>query len=105
MHISDIEGEFVPRKGDTVSYRACPIPPRFEKLQASLSGLISHYFRYIWFYKTLQLIQTSTFLQAVHIHIVDFGEGDGTPHRRWENPETPEELEEEKSIKSLPYDV
>ena len=43
--------------------------------------------------------------QAVHIHIVDFGEGDGTPHRRWENPETPEELEEEKSIKSLPYDV
>ena len=36
MHISDIEGEYVPRKGDTVSYRACPIPPRFEKLQASL---------------------------------------------------------------------
>ena len=40
MHISDIEGEFVPRKGDTVSYRACPIPPRFEKLQASLNVLI-----------------------------------------------------------------
>ena len=35
MHISDIEGEYVPRKGDAVSYRACPIPPRFEKLQAS----------------------------------------------------------------------
>jgi len=75
MHISDIEGEYVPRKGDTVSYRACPIPPRFEKLQ------------------------------AVHVHIVDFAEGDGVPHRKWENPETPEELEEEKSIKSLPYDV
>ena len=40
MHISDIEGEFVPRKGDTVSYRACPIPPRFEKLQVSLNILI-----------------------------------------------------------------
>ena len=40
MHISDIEGEFVPRKGDTVSYRACPIPPRFEKLQASINVLI-----------------------------------------------------------------
>ena len=45
------------------------------------------------------------FIQAVHVHIVDFAEGDGVPHRKWENPETPEELEEEKSIKSLPYDV
>ncbi len=72
MHISDIEGEFVPRRGDRVSFRACPIPPRFEKFQ------------------------------AVHVHIINF-----TPevHHRWEMPETPEELEEDKQIHSLPYDV
>ncbi len=35
VHISDIEGEFVPRKGDRVSYRLCPIPPRFDKFQVS----------------------------------------------------------------------
>ena len=51
------------------------------------------------------LIGRTSMKKDKHIHIVDFCEGDGTPHRRWENPETPEELEEEKSIKSLPYDV
>nr|ACO10456.1 Cold shock domain-containing protein C2 [Caligus rogercresseyi]ACO11708.1 Cold shock domain-containing protein C2 [Caligus rogercresseyi] len=34
MHISDIEGEFVPRRNDTVQFKVCPIPPRFEKFQA-----------------------------------------------------------------------
>lgn len=34
MHISDIEGEYIPRKGDRVRYRVCPMPPRFDKPQA-----------------------------------------------------------------------
>jgi len=34
VHISDIEGEFVPETGDVVSYQMCPIPPKFEKQQA-----------------------------------------------------------------------
>ena len=34
MHISDIEGEYIPRKGDTVRYRICPMPPQFNKFQA-----------------------------------------------------------------------
>lgn len=34
VHISDIEGEYVPREGDEVKYRLCPIPPKFEKDQA-----------------------------------------------------------------------
>lgn len=34
VHISDIEGEFVPLPGDAVSYRLCAIPPKFEKHQA-----------------------------------------------------------------------
>ena len=73
MHISDIEGEYVPRRGDSVSFRLCPIPPRFEKFQ------------------------------AVHVHLTDnFSPGS---HQRWEMPETPEELEEERQIKTLPYDV
>lgn len=72
MHISDIEGEFVPRRGDKVSFRLCPIPPRFEKFQ------------------------------AVHVHLLNF---DPESHRRWEMPETPEEIEEEKRMKTLPYDV
>lgn len=29
-----IEGEYVPRPGDEVKYRLCPIPPKFEKTQA-----------------------------------------------------------------------
>lgn len=33
MHISDIEGEFIPRKGDRVQYQVCPMPPRFDKPQ------------------------------------------------------------------------
>lgn len=34
VHISDVEGEFVPLPGDEVQYRLCPIPPKFEKNQA-----------------------------------------------------------------------
>lgn len=34
VHISDIEGEYVPIPGDEVSYRLCTIPPKFEKTQA-----------------------------------------------------------------------
>lgn len=34
VHISDIEGEFIPQPGDKVRYRLCPIPPKFEKFQA-----------------------------------------------------------------------
>ncbi len=34
MHISDIEGEYIPRKGDKVKFRLCPMPPKFDKFQA-----------------------------------------------------------------------
>jgi len=34
VHISDIEGEYVPREGDEVTFRICPIPPKLEKSQA-----------------------------------------------------------------------
>ncbi|KAK4872490.1 hypothetical protein RN001_014519 [Aquatica leii] len=34
VHVSDVEGEFVPLPGDIVKYRLCPIPPKFEKYQA-----------------------------------------------------------------------
>ncbi|XP_061555987.1 calcium-regulated heat-stable protein 1 [Phycodurus eques] len=34
VHISDIEGEYVPVEGDEVSYKLCSIPPKFEKVQA-----------------------------------------------------------------------
>nr|ACO11946.1 Cold shock domain-containing protein C2 [Lepeophtheirus salmonis] len=34
MHISDIEGEYVPRRDCQVKFKVCPIPPRFEKFQA-----------------------------------------------------------------------
>lgn len=34
VHISDIEGEYVPIEGDEVSYKICSIPPKFEAVQA-----------------------------------------------------------------------
>ncbi|KAJ8251116.1 hypothetical protein GJAV_G00217460 [Gymnothorax javanicus] len=34
VHISDIEGEYVPVAGDEVSYKICSIPPKNEKVQA-----------------------------------------------------------------------
>jgi len=33
IHISDVESEFVPKTGDKVSYRLCPIPPKFDRFQ------------------------------------------------------------------------
>lgn len=34
VHVSDIDGEYVPRVGDEVSFRLIPIPPKREKFQA-----------------------------------------------------------------------
>lgn len=34
VHISDIEGEYIPLPGDGVKYRMFPIPPKYEKHQA-----------------------------------------------------------------------
>lgn len=34
VHISDVEGEYVPVEGDEVSYKLCSIPPKHEKVQA-----------------------------------------------------------------------
>lgn len=41
FHISDIEGEYIPRPGDEVRYRLCPIPPKEEKFQAVHVELIN----------------------------------------------------------------
>ncbi|KAB7498941.1 Cold shock domain-containing protein [Armadillidium nasatum] len=36
-----IEGEYVPLKGDEVTYRLCPIPPKREKFQATHVKIIN----------------------------------------------------------------
>ncbi|XP_072125617.1 calcium-regulated heat-stable protein 1 [Mobula birostris] len=41
VHISDIEGEYVPVEGDEVSYKVCLIPPKNEKKQA-VEVVITH---------------------------------------------------------------
>ncbi|XP_078414830.1 calcium-regulated heat-stable protein 1 [Cetorhinus maximus] len=41
VHISDIEGEYVPMEGDEVSYKVCSIPPKNEKKQA-VEVVITH---------------------------------------------------------------
>nr|XP_033785267.1 cold shock domain-containing protein C2 isoform X1 [Geotrypetes seraphini] len=41
VHISDIEGEYVPVEGDEVSYKMCPIPPKNQKFQA-VEVVITH---------------------------------------------------------------
>ncbi|XP_050544472.1 cold shock domain-containing protein CG9705-like [Daktulosphaira vitifoliae] len=41
VHISDIEGEYVPLPGDHVRYRLCPVPPKFEKVQATHVEIIN----------------------------------------------------------------
>lgn len=41
VHISDIDSDYVPRKGDKVSYRMCPFPPKFEKYQAVNVRIVS----------------------------------------------------------------
>jgi len=69
VHVSDIDSQWVPLKGDQVSYRLCPIPPKFEKFQA-VNVNISH--------------------------MVDL------PHKRWDNPETPDEIQLEESASHPP---
>lgn len=72
MHISDIDGEYIPRKGDKVKFRTCPMPPKFDKFQ------------------------------AVHIQIVDFTPEVHHRWAEKETPEELEEdrqaLEEEKKM-------
>ncbi|XP_046894864.1 calcium-regulated heat-stable protein 1 [Hypomesus transpacificus] len=34
VHISDIDGEYVPVEGDEVSYKICSLPPKCDKVQA-----------------------------------------------------------------------
>ncbi|KAG7491506.1 hypothetical protein MATL_G00004440 [Megalops atlanticus] len=41
VHISDIEGEYVPMEGDEVTYKVCPIPPKNLKIQA-VEVVITH---------------------------------------------------------------
>ncbi|TSY41744.1 Cold shock domain-containing protein C2 [Bagarius yarrelli] len=41
VHISDIEGEYVPAEGDEVTYKVCPIPPKNQKVQA-VEVVITH---------------------------------------------------------------
>ncbi|KAL2100697.1 hypothetical protein ACEWY4_002458 [Coilia grayii] len=41
VHISDIEGEYVPVEGDEVTYKVCPIPPKCVKIQA-VEVVITH---------------------------------------------------------------
>ncbi|KAM9305817.1 calcium-regulated heat-stable protein 1 [Gastrophryne carolinensis] len=41
LHISDIEGEYVPTEGDEVTYKLCTVPPKNEKTQA-VEVVITH---------------------------------------------------------------
>ncbi|MBN3302446.1 CSDC2 protein, partial [Amia calva] len=41
VHISDIEGEYVPIEGDEVTYKVCPVPPKNQKIQA-VEVVITH---------------------------------------------------------------
>lgn len=41
VHISDIEGEYVPMEGDEVTYKVCPVPPKNLKVQA-VEVVITH---------------------------------------------------------------
>ncbi|XP_037134346.1 cold shock domain-containing protein C2a [Syngnathus acus] len=41
VHVSDIEGEYVPMEGDEVTYKVCPIPPKMQKIQA-VEVVITH---------------------------------------------------------------
>ncbi|XP_016402212.1 cold shock domain-containing protein C2-like [Sinocyclocheilus rhinocerous] len=34
VHVSDIEGEYVPVEGDEVTYKVCAVPPKNVKVQA-----------------------------------------------------------------------
>ncbi|XP_053713070.1 cold shock domain-containing protein C2a [Synchiropus splendidus] len=41
VHVSDVEGEYVPMEGDEVTYKVCPIPPKNQKIQA-VEVVITH---------------------------------------------------------------
>uniref|UniRef100_A0A8C6SIK7 Cold shock domain containing C2, RNA binding a n=1 Tax=Neogobius melanostomus TaxID=47308 RepID=A0A8C6SIK7_9GOBI len=41
VHISDIDGEYVPMEGDEVTYKVCPVPPKNQKVQA-VDVVITH---------------------------------------------------------------
>ncbi|XP_012680440.1 cold shock domain-containing protein C2 isoform X2 [Clupea harengus] len=41
VHISDIEGEYVPVEGDEVTYKVCRVPPKNLKIQA-VDVVITH---------------------------------------------------------------
>ncbi|XP_058877049.1 cold shock domain-containing protein C2-like [Acipenser ruthenus] len=41
VHISDIEGEYVPIEGDEVTYKVCSVPPKNQKIQA-VEVVITH---------------------------------------------------------------
>ncbi|RLW00081.1 hypothetical protein DV515_00009043 [Chloebia gouldiae] len=51
VHVSDIEGEYVPVEGDEVTYKVCPIPPKNQKFQAVevvLTNLAPHMKHETW---------------------------------------------------------
>jgi len=70
VHISDVESDFVPLKGDQVSFRLCPVPPKLERFQ------------------------------AVHVQITRMID---LPHKRWDTPETPEEIQAIQSEEDLSF--
>lgn len=69
VHVSDVESEFVPLKGDQVCFRLCPIPPKFEKCQ------------------------------AVNVTITKMST---QSHKRWDTPETPEDIQPEDDLTNHP---
>jgi len=69
VHVSDIESDFVPMKEDKVTFRLCPIPPKFERCQ------------------------------AVNVQITEMS---SSPHRRWDSPQSAEDLTEELASHSHP---
>jgi len=72
VHVSDVESDFVPLKGDQVSFRLCPVPPKFERCQA---------------------------VNVTITKMVDL------PHKRWDTPETPEDLPEDSDQHPSPGDI
>merc|ERR1712211_223375 len=72
VHVSDVESDFVPLKGDQVSFRLCPVPPKFERCQAV----------------------NVTIIKMVNL-----------PHKRWDTPETPEDLPVDSDQHPSPGDI
>lgn len=80
-----IDGEYVPRVGDEVSFRKLPLPPKMEKFQAVHVQV--HKCRE----ETLLLLIFITHHLKFQFQITNF-----TPevHQRWESPLTDEENRE-----------